>query len=338
MAQTQPAEGKSAPRQEEAALRKLVEDLGHKSWKRREKAQKEIVEAGPAALPLLKKAALSTDLEVARRARILREKLDPLVSDFHLLEIRLGEKPAILAQMKGKGRSRQPVQLRGEKTPERNASSYLVSWNSNEPDRFEVQVREGSLRSTTGITLDTPLATSPSISILKLAEEVRYERREVVTNRTRHPLIKILYQDYHRLSESPAGQQPPLSLESVNEFLLKQARSTDPAEGIEALKILVQLAPPQARPLFLACLEKPETAALGALGLSAIGDSAATGHLVRILEASAPPQQPVPGKKNTAASADFKLDAAIELCESGNLAGVDYLMQKLSERDLSILF
>ena len=338
VAQTQPGGEKSPHRQQEAALRKLVEDLGHKSWKRREKAQKEIVEAGQAALPLLKKAALSADLEVARRARSLREKLDPLVSDFHLLEIRLGEKPAILAQMKGKGRNRQPIQLRGEKTAERNASSYLISWNTNEPDRFQVQVREGSLRSTTGLTLDTPLATSPSISILKLAEEVRYERREVVTGRTRHPLIKILYQDYHRLSEPPRDQQSPFSLEFVNGFLLKQARSTDTAERIEALKILVQLAPPQARPLFLACLEKPATAALGALGLSAIGDPAAAGHLVKILDTSTPPGQPAPGDKNKSANSDFKLEAAIELCESGNLAGVDYLMQKLSERDLSVLF
>ena len=51
----------------------------------------------------MKKAALSPDLEVARRARTLREKLDPLVSDFHLLEIRLGEKPEILARIRGKG-------------------------------------------------------------------------------------------------------------------------------------------------------------------------------------------------------------------------------------------
>jgi len=338
VAQAQSGEEKSASPQQEASLRKLVDDLGHKSWKRREKAQREIVEAGQAALPLLKKAALSPDLEVARRARILREKLDPLVSDFHLLEIRLGEKPEILAQMTGKGRNHQPLQLRGEKTSERNASSYLLSWNTNEPDRFQVQVREGTLRSTTGLTLDTPLATSPSISILKLAEEVRYERREVVTNRTRHPLIKILYQDYHRLSESPKDQQAPFSIEFVNGFLLQQARSTDEAERIEALKILVQLAPPQARSLFLACLEKPATAALGALGLSAIGDPAATGHLVKILEAPIPPGQPARPGNNKPADPDFKLDAAIDLCESGNLEAIDYLLQKLSERDLSVLF
>lgn len=337
-AQDRPGEEKSTPRQQEAALKKLVDDLGHKSWKRREKAQKEIIGAGQAALPLLKKAALSPDLEVARRARSLREKLDPLVSDFHLLEIRLGEKPEILARIRGKGRSRQPVQLQGEKTAERNASSYLVSWSTNEPGRFQVQVREGSLRSTTGLTLDTPLATSPSISILKLAEEVRYERREVVTDRTRHPLIKILYQDYHRISEAPKDQQAPFSLEFVNRFLIKQARSSDEAERIEALKILVQLAPPQARPLFLACLEKPATFALGALGLSAIGDPAASEHLVKILEAPAPAGQPARKGPNSPASPNFKLDAAIELCESGKLEAVDYLMQKLSERDLAVLF
>lgn len=321
--------------QQEAVLRKLVEELGHKNWKRREKAQKEIIEAGRAALPLLKKAALSADVEVARRARNLREKLDPLVSDFHLLEIRLGEKPKILAQLTGKGRRRQPVQLRGEKTAERNSSSYLISWNTNEPARFQVQVREGTLRSTTGLILNTPLPTSPSISILKLSEEVRYERREVVTDRTRYPLIKILHQDYHRLSEPRDPQQAPFSLEFVNEFLLEQAGSRDHEERIEALRILVQLAPPQARTLFLACLEKPATSALGALGLAAIGDPSATGHLVKILAAPAPSDRPGKGKS---ADPDFKLDAAIELCNSGDLRGVDYLMQKLSERDLSELF
>ena len=145
----------------------------------------------------------------------------------------------------------------------------------------------------------------------------------MVTDRTRHPLIKILYQDYHRISEAPKDQQAPFSLEFVNRFLIKQARSSDEAERIEALKILVQLAPPQARPLFLACLEKPATFALGALGLSAIGDPAASEHLVKILEAPAPAGQPARKGPNSPASPNFKLDAAIELCESGKLEAVD---------------
>ena len=337
-AEFEPGQEKLLPGQQKSALQKLVEELGHKSWKRREKAQKEIIKVGQAALPLLKKAALSTDVEVARRARILREKLDPLVADFHLLEIRLGKKPKILAQLTGKGRSRQAVQLRGKKTSERNSSSYLVSWESNEPARFQVRVREGTVRSTTGLTLNTPLPTSPSISILKLAEEVRYERREIVTGRTRYPLVKVLYQDYHRLSEPGETQETPFSLEFVTGFLFEQASSRDESERLEALKLLVQLAPPQARTLFLSCLEKPATAAIGALGLAAIGDPAATKHLVKILETPAPSAPPRKGPGDKSTNPGFKLDAAIELSRSGDLRGVDYLMQKLNERDLSVLF
>ena len=45
-AQAQSGEEKSTSPQQEASLRKLVDDLCHKSWKRREKAQKEIIAAG----------------------------------------------------------------------------------------------------------------------------------------------------------------------------------------------------------------------------------------------------------------------------------------------------
>ena len=67
--QEKPAPAQQKPVPEKLPLEKLVKELGHKSWKRREAAQKELIKAGNEALPLLKKYSSSTDIELARRAR-----------------------------------------------------------------------------------------------------------------------------------------------------------------------------------------------------------------------------------------------------------------------------
>ena len=113
--QEEPAPAQQKPGPEKLRLERLVKELGHKSWKRREAAQKELIKAGNEALPLLKKYSSSTDIELARRARILREKLDPMIFTFQLLEIRLGDQPEILTQYTGKGKNRRAIKLSGKK-------------------------------------------------------------------------------------------------------------------------------------------------------------------------------------------------------------------------------
>ncbi|MCH2579830.1 MAG: hypothetical protein MK133_01370, partial [Planctomycetes bacterium] len=112
-----------------------MKELGHKSGKRREAAQKELIKAGNEALPLLNKYSSSTDIELARRARILREKLDPMIFTFQLLEIRLGDQPEILTQYTGKGKNRRAIKLSGKKPKGSNLSSYVIHWESNEPGK-----------------------------------------------------------------------------------------------------------------------------------------------------------------------------------------------------------
>ena len=326
-------------------LEKLLKDLGHKDWKRREEAQKQLIKAGKAALPLLKKYASAADVELARRAHLLRERLDPLISTFHLIEIKLGDKPEIIAQYTGAGKSRRAFKLLGKKSAERKLSNYIVSWDSNDPGKYRVQVRKGASQVTQSAILNTPLTTSPSFSILKLAEEVSYELRGVVTHRERFPMINILHQNHHRLSEARDATREPFSFELVNRLLLEQAHGGDAAERREALGILIELAPPQARTVFLSALKHQETSALGALGLAALGEPSAPGLLVEIIERAASPEPGVSSPrepKNASAfgeaSPDYRLDAAISLCRSGDLRGVDYLLRKLTEHDLSSLF
>ena len=335
-AQEKPVAGVQKP-----DLEKLVKDLGHKNWKRREEAQKQLIKAGKAALPLLKKYASSTDVELARRAWLLRERLDPLISTFHLIEIRLGDEPEILAQYSGEGKSRAAFKLLGKKPAGRKLANYVVSWDSNDPGKYQIRVREGSSQVTSSAILNTPLPTSPSFSILKLSEEVSYEHRGIVTRRERFPMVKILHQDHHRLSEARDTAQAPFSLDFAIRLLLEQAYSGDDAERREALGVLIGLAPREARPIFLAALKHQATSALGALGLAALGESASAELLVKIIEQPASSDleaSPAKEPKNTSAGPDHRLDAAISLCRSGDLRGIDYLLRKLNERDLSGLF
>lgn len=339
--QENPPAASQKPDLEKIRLEKLVKELGNKSWKRREEAQKKIIKAGNTALPLLKKYSSSPDVELARRARILREKLDPLISTFHLLEIRPGNPSEILAQYTGEGQSRRAFKLLGDKPEGRKLSSYVVSWESNDPGRYQVQIREGASQVNPGAILNTPLPTTSTFSILKLGEEVRYEHRGIVTHRDRFPLLKIIHQEHHRLSETADDYKSAFSLDFVTRMLLEQAHSGELSERIEALAILVQLAPPQARTIFLTALKQPQTSALGALGLASIGDASATGLLLKIIEepaSSTNEDLPLKPPGNSPKDPDSRLDAAIELCRGGDLRGVDYLLQKLSERDIGDLF
>ena len=336
--QEKPAPARQKPAAEKLRLEKLVKELGHKSWKRREAAQKELIKAGNEALPLLKKYSSSTDIELARRSRILREKLDPMIFTFQLLEIRLGDQPEILTQYTGKGKNRRAIKLSGKKPKGRNLSSYVISWESNEPGKYQVQVREGASQTNPGIVLDTPLPTSPALSTLKLAEEVRYEHRGVVTSRERFPLARILHQQHQRLSESGETRKTVFSLDLLHRLLFEQAHSDDLSERIEALSLLVELAPAEARTTFLGALKQPETSSLGALGLAALGEASAPELLVKILEEPASQAGGGPPGKPAGKGPDSRLDAAVALSRIGDLRGVGYLLRKLNERDLVQLF
>ena len=336
--QEKPAPAQQKPAPEKLHLERLVKELGHKSWKRREAAQKELIKAGNEALPLLKKYSSSTDIELARRSRILREKLDPMIFTFQLLEIRLGDQPEILTQYTGKGKNRRAIKLSGKKPKGRNLSSYVISWESNEPGKYQVQVREGASQVNPGIVLDTPLPTSPALSTLKLAEEVRYEHRGVVTSRERFPLARILHQQHQRLSESGETRKTVFSLDLLHRLLFEQAHSDDLSERIEALALLVELAPAEARATFLDALKQPETSSLGALGLAALGEASAPELLVKILEEPASPAGGGPPGKPAGKGPDSRLDAAVALSRIGDLRGVGYLLRKLNERDLVQLF
>ena len=65
-----------ASRAVEPSIAKLIEQLGHRSFAVREMASKQLRELGPAALPALRKAVLSKDEEVRRRAQVLIPPLE----------------------------------------------------------------------------------------------------------------------------------------------------------------------------------------------------------------------------------------------------------------------
>jgi len=61
--------------EDEARLRRLVRDLGDDDFDMREAASRHLVEAGPKAIPYLRPALKSGDVEVVRRARLCLESL-----------------------------------------------------------------------------------------------------------------------------------------------------------------------------------------------------------------------------------------------------------------------
>jgi hypothetical protein len=59
----------------EEKLAKLVGQLGSEAFEERQKAEQELLKAGKAAAPLLRKALKGNDLEIKRRARIILDRL-----------------------------------------------------------------------------------------------------------------------------------------------------------------------------------------------------------------------------------------------------------------------
>lgn len=76
-------------------LEALIEQLGDRQFRKREQASKKLVEAGPVALPLLRRAALHTDREISARARRALADIEnsprrdlPLLALRHLVRLR----------------------------------------------------------------------------------------------------------------------------------------------------------------------------------------------------------------------------------------------------------
>ncbi len=61
---------------QEDQIRNLIRDLGSQEYKIREKADKELLMLGKAAVPALKKAAEDKDAERAMRARSLLKRIE----------------------------------------------------------------------------------------------------------------------------------------------------------------------------------------------------------------------------------------------------------------------
>ena len=105
---------------DEARIRKLIEQLGADQWRVREQATRALAEIGPAALPALRKAMLSDDLEVSARARMIYRGLVGVAPD------RLHEFRGQVHEAFGAGDYRRMMKLAERVTASKGAN--LVDW------------------------------------------------------------------------------------------------------------------------------------------------------------------------------------------------------------------
>ncbi len=85
-------------------IQALIKQLGSSSFKLREEASKALLQIGPPALPLLKKALTAKDLEVRARAKALLASIDVVVTDTGYYKARASATRAVLLKTYGGGR------------------------------------------------------------------------------------------------------------------------------------------------------------------------------------------------------------------------------------------
>ncbi len=343
-----------------AELRQLVADLGHEEWARRERAQARLLVAPGTddsaadrnfVLELLATAEESGDPETAHRARLLRERLDPLLGAFDFARIALLPEPEVIefargAAAEGRRLRLDNVSLRGFQTDD-----FRVSWSRRGTDGSVVDVQVGEIMSGVSdpLALSTPVPTAPSISLVKVGEEIRYEQHSVVTARKRLPYVTLLElrcvrQSRYRAQEDDREETPADPAAWLDGLRARLMAQTAPERTVDerkaALLCLGYLHHEPALPLFRAALDSADTVREGALGLGALGHADAIGPLTAIVSGEAilapPPGGAVVNRPaDDPETAAIRVRAAIYLARLDPAAAVPFLLDKLTEGELA---
>ena len=358
----------------EGKLRTLIRELGHEKWTKRQEAQTRLLEKGESILRLLEDAGDSEDPELSRRARALRERLDPVVGVFDIVEMKLasdapGSTPELVTVARGASPSGKPLRMAGRSLDGSAARRFTLTWRTitaDARDTYDIEVEEGSATSTTKTLLRRPLGTPTAISLLKAGEEVRYVRNDVVITRERHPFLILLRQRFIRrlaheqVTADDEDKRDEALLGELLEALVRQAREQSGPKRAAALDILGRLRVHEYADLFAGALDHEDTRTVAALALMELGPDEdrdeVPAHLVSLL---GPEKRPLsttpvlerrvgagrnsgqglttsPGAREEATSQ--RLRAAALLANTGNSRGLTYLLEKLESLETGDAF
>jgi HEAT repeat protein len=323
-----PQAAEEAP--ETARAQRLVDDLGHELWLRRQAAEEEILRQAAPPLDILRKASTSADPELAERARYLLSKLDPLGVSFTVLRIAAGPEASVIEAHHGTcpqgAEARLTSGVVGAMAS--GAPTYAATWTHTDGGGIAVEVRE-SRRGGPATSLRVPPGSIPAVSLLKLSDEVCYEPSAPRRGRQHRRILTLLEQ---RAGGEAASAERAWT--EVRAALLDQARATDPTLRRAALEVLVLIAAEEARELFAAAVDDDVTMAVGALGLGELGDERAPPLLHGLVEGTSPGAAG-PGLQDRSEENGevWRLRAASLLAGAGDPIGGRFLLHRLVAGD-----
>lgn len=272
---------------EDDDLSDLVSRLGSDDWADRERAQAGILERGLDAVDALERAlerALGDgNPELALRARYLLERIDPEITEFRVLRIRLSDPPRVVESAFAHGTEGEEI-LASTAPGDPSATAYAIRFRSSPGGLLDIRVadvRRGVQRT----ELRRPLSHPGAVSILATSEVGTYRRMglTIERDRTRHVTLLATRRGRRsqladpRVAESqPAESQPAArkpdggeddAVERLSRTLQTQSRAESPALRAEAVTILAALRPEGFRPILEAALLDPATRHAAASGL-----------------------------------------------------------------------
>ena len=329
------------PRQPVEELRDLVAELGEEHWFRREAAQRQLLDLGPAAVPYLEQVVGSSNLELAYRARDLLDRIAPQVVDFELLWIDLGAPLAPSPKLAATAVTTLPPGQEGRlqlqptasyTQPQWETRPFAISYNRALEGRLDIRIEKVAAgASGNRLELYRPLTGPRTVSLVKRSEVSIFRTRGTALERDRQRFLLVLTAAYRRETSVPRRPLPETAeaaYETLLEQLRVQATAKDRDERLAALQLLAELRAPNSTEVFQQALQSPETRSVAALGL---GGVARWSELIKGPDAQAAAAVASVAGKHPSLS--VPLQAATRLAASGEEAGYQYLVEKLLSED-----